>query len=364
MTARLLLYGATGFSGRRLAAALGDLGHRLVLGGRDGAALSALAGQLGVAHRVFGLDRGTTIDHALADIAVVLHAAGPFKDTAAPMIAACLRTGTDYLDLAGEWPVFADALAQDATAQAAGIMLMPGVGFSIVASDCLLALLAARVPDAVKLRLAIPLPHRMSRGSVTTMTGLNDGDVLVRQGGVLRKLRAGALSHDFDFGDVTRRTTAVSWPDVITAPVTTGVPDIEVYMQTGPLGWLTYPLAAATAPLTNGRVAQAALRRSAGWWPKTPPDDVLARAGYVLVAQAVDPWRRTTSLRLHTGDGYSTTTATAAAIARHVLGGDRRDGFQTPARQFGGDFILELGCARLDVPFTPTPDRSRDAAFS
>ena len=37
---------------------------------------------------------------------VVLHAAGPFEQTAAPMLAACLGAGAHYLDLSGEWPGF------------------------------------------------------------------------------------------------------------------------------------------------------------------------------------------------------------------------------------------------------------------
>ena len=81
----------------------------------------------------------------------VLHIAGPFSATSKPMADACLRTGTHYLDITGEIDVF-EALAQrDAEARKAGIMLLPGVGFDIVPSDCLALHLKQRLPDAERI---------------------------------------------------------------------------------------------------------------------------------------------------------------------------------------------------------------------
>jgi saccharopine dehydrogenase (NAD+, L-lysine-forming) len=48
-----------------------------------------------------------------------------------------MRTGTHYLDLAGEVPEYRSLEARDQEARAAGIMLLPGAGFGCVPTDCL-----------------------------------------------------------------------------------------------------------------------------------------------------------------------------------------------------------------------------------
>lgn len=345
MTRRALIYGATGFSGMMLAETLADLGAGLVVAARKAEALAKLTTQLGIEGRVFALQDAAAIDAALADIDVVLNCAGPFRETAMPMLAACLRSGTDYLDLAGEWPVFdlAQSLAGQATT--AGIMLLPGVGFAIAASDCLLALTVREARDSVRLRLAISRPHRIVRGSMLTILHLNDAEVRVRRQGKIVELPAGRLSREFDFGRGNRHAVAVTWPDIYTAEATTGVGTIEAYTEAD---WATQALVvagAAMAPLTQSDWAQPWLRAASAFCPATNP--VTAESGFTLVAEAEDPWRRVTTLRLLTRDGHTVTTATAGAALRRVLNGERTPGFTTPAQLFGPEFILGLGCAEL-----------------
>jgi hypothetical protein len=69
-----------------------------------------------------------------------------------------------------------------------------------------------------------------------------------------------------------------------------------------------------------------------------------------MVAEAVDPWRRTRRVRMRTRDGYTTSVASACEAVRRVLSGAVRPGFETPARVFGARFILETGCAVLEDP--------------
>ena len=83
----------------------------------------------------------------------VLHIAGPFSATSKPMADACLRTGTHYLDITGEIDVFEALAARDMEAKKAGIMLLPGVGFDVVPSDCLALHLKQRMPDATDLKI-------------------------------------------------------------------------------------------------------------------------------------------------------------------------------------------------------------------
>ena len=100
------------------------------------------------------LDAPAALDLALAGVTVVLHCAGPFLRTSRPMGDACLRTGAHYLDITGEFPVFEAIAARDDDARSRGVMLMPGVGFDVVPTDCLAVYLKSRLSSATRLVLA------------------------------------------------------------------------------------------------------------------------------------------------------------------------------------------------------------------
>src|SRR5215208_5450876 len=108
----LLIYGATGYTGELVARRAAAEGLRPILAARQEAAVAALAGELGLAHRAFALDRADAID--LSGVAVVLSCAGPFSETAGPLVAACLRARAHYLDITGEAEVFERVAARDA----------------------------------------------------------------------------------------------------------------------------------------------------------------------------------------------------------------------------------------------------------
>src|ERR1044071_783233 len=133
-----MIYGANGYTGALIAREAVRRGHRPILAGRNAAEVEALARELGGESRVFGLDK---IDITKGGLA--LHCAGPFVLTSAPMVDACLRAGAHYLDITGEIPVFESILERHAEAFARGVTLLPGVGFDVVPTDCLAAMLAA-----------------------------------------------------------------------------------------------------------------------------------------------------------------------------------------------------------------------------
>src|SRR5262245_5789395 len=73
-----LIYGANGYTGGLVARYAVARGHRPVLAGRDAGAVDAVARQLGLPHRAFGLEDPAALDAGLAGARVVLHCAGPF----------------------------------------------------------------------------------------------------------------------------------------------------------------------------------------------------------------------------------------------------------------------------------------------
>lgn len=353
MSGRLLIYGASGYTGRLLAARACRRGLNAVLAGRTRSRLEAVAQATALPYRVFGLEDPTKLDAALFDVEVVLNAAGPFAATARPVVEACLRTGKHYLDVSGELPTFQRLHGYDEPARAAGVMVMPGVGFVVAASDCLAAHVAACMPQARYLRLALSRTGLVSRGSYTTMLGLVREGVSIRREGRLCAVPVGKLERGFDYGEGERVSTAVSWADVFTAYHTTGIAHIEVYMEADTWTRWLYELAACFAEPLRLTPLQKLLELQARAWPEGPSEGRRAAAPRVIVAEAEDRFRRRARALLHTPDGYSFTPLSALAIAERVLAGDFRAGFQTPAGVYGADFVLVLeGVRREDVTRT------------
>jgi short subunit dehydrogenase-like uncharacterized protein len=345
LSAPVMVYGATGFSGRAIAERLCGAGCDVVLAGRSEAGLRAVAQPLGAPFRVFDLRDPAALTLGLAGVAVVVHAAGPYLDTAAPMMEACIRAGVHYLDLSGEWPSF--ALAQNLGSQAAGagVMLMPGVGFWIVGTDCLLAHAARQAPDAVLLRVASSFSPVVSRGTVRTALGLLSGRVIVRRSGAVTSIPAGSLQRTFDYGFGERRSLAMSLPDVITGQQTTGVASIEAYLEAPTLfrwAWQTGALAAEVNGEASVRRMLSPLSRL---WPEQPTAEAQSHAVNSIVVEAVDAWRRTTRFGMQTRDGYSVTVRTTQAVVARVLAGEHPPGFQTPAGVFGAGLLRDMDCA-------------------
>src|SRR5690348_15846181 len=99
---RLLLYGANGYTGRLTAEIAAARRLDVVLAGRNADSLRALGNRLRLPTRVVGLGDASELSRALHDVACVLHMAGPFASTSAPMLNACLATRTNYVDITGE----------------------------------------------------------------------------------------------------------------------------------------------------------------------------------------------------------------------------------------------------------------------
>ena len=101
-----MIYGANGYTGELIARKAVKDGQRPYLAGRDQAKVRPLAEELNLPWRVFDLSKPEAIVAGLEDMSLVLHCAGPFSATCAPMVDACIATSTHYLDITGEIAVF------------------------------------------------------------------------------------------------------------------------------------------------------------------------------------------------------------------------------------------------------------------
>src|SRR5262245_1195930 len=123
-----MIYGANGYTGELIAREAVSRGLKPILAGRTAAKVEQLAASLGLQAHVFDLASAVATSRSVQGMGLVLHCAGPFSATAAPMMAACLATRAHYLDITGEISVFEHARTLDAAARAAGHCCVPGSG--------------------------------------------------------------------------------------------------------------------------------------------------------------------------------------------------------------------------------------------
>jgi short subunit dehydrogenase-like uncharacterized protein len=242
---RILIYGANGYTGELVADAAARRGMKPVLGGRNRDALEVLSQRLKLTRRVFELGDPAEVSRNLDGIDLVLNCAGPFASTCEPLLEACLKQKTHYLDITGEIDVFALCHHAHNRARHEGIVVAPGVGFDVVPTDCVAAMLKQRLPDADELVLAFEAGGGPSPGTArTSIAGLARGGRVRRNGQIVDVPLAWKV-RDFERDGLRRSAMTIPWGDVYTAFVSTGIANIETYMAVSPktiarMKWMRY----------------------------------------------------------------------------------------------------------------------------
>ena len=349
--AEWLLYGANGYTGQLIAEEARRRGLRPVLAGRREAPVRALAERLDCPWRVFRLDDPLALDAALREFRTVVLAAGPFSATSAPVVDACLRTGASYLDITGEIDVFERTLSLGDQARQRASVLLPGVGFDVVPSDCLAASLAAALPHATTLDLAIAsLGSRSSHGTLLTMLeGMPRGSAR-REAGIIRREPLLTRSRSVRFHDGVRDTVAIPWGDVSTAYHSTGIPNIVVWMAVAASARRWAPLVRHVLPVLGWPGVQRVVQRLASRGAAGPDAHTRARARSELWGQVTNAAGQRVEGTLSTPNGYVLTARTAVECAERVAAGALAPGAYTPATAFGPAFITEFPECELRLP--------------
>ena len=353
MEKRFLLYGANGYTGELITRLAVDRGMRPILAGRNRDAIEELAKRHDLEFRVFSLDEREKLDGALQETEMVLHCAGPFSITSRAMVEGCLRNRRHYTDITGEIAVFETIAALDARAKEPGVMVMPGVGFDVVPSDCLAVHLKNRLPTATHLTLAFYGMGRISHGTQATMTMNIGKGGAIRKDGKITPVLAAWRTREIDFGEVTKTAVTIPWGDVSTAFHSTGIPNIEVFTVVPPAALKLMKLSRRLGPLLATKPLQKILQKRipAGG----PSDEERARGKTLLWGEARDASGNRVESRIQTPEAYTLTAHAALNIAQKILDGNFTPGFQTPARAYGPDLILEIkGVTRQDVPAART----------
>jgi len=311
----LMIYGATGYTGRMVAERAKATNLDFIVAGRDAVTLAKLAKQLGVPHRVFALDDPAVIAEGMAGVTVLLNAAGPYHRTAEPLMRAAIVAGVHYLDFAAELDSYRLAEALDAQAQAAGVMLLPGSGGSVAMLGSLAAHTAQRLERPSKISIALRVTGAMSRGSLVSATENITAETLARVDGRLQAVDP--QTRPFDFGAGPVESFQLTLPDLITIERGTGAANIETFVHLAGDGFPEGDLSTL---------------------PDGPNDEQRAASRYQAAVEITGEDGTVARSILETVNGYSFTALAATEAARRVLAGESSPGFQIPAGLFGAGF--------------------------
>jgi short subunit dehydrogenase-like uncharacterized protein len=339
-----MIYGANGYTGHLVAAEARRRGLNPVLAGRRAGPIEKLAAELGLPMRVFGLDDAPAAAGAIGGMTVVANCAGPFAATSAPMINACLTSRAHYLDVTGEIDVFLAAQHRHADARAAGIVICPGVGFDVIPTDCMAAVLKEALPDATHLALAFDAGGPMSPGTARTMVRslrLGQRGGRVRRNGVIEDVPLAHSSRRIDFAGGSATGIAIPWGDLATAWFSTGIPNIETYaavpraaaIASRVLNWVRPLLASAPGQRLLSRLAN----RASG-----PSKEQLRTGRSRLWGEVRNAAGERRIAHLETANGYRLTADGTLMAVQYLLTNAPSGGYYTPSMLLGPRCVEQL----------------------
>lgn len=336
-----LLYGSYGFTGNLIAHEAKERGHNPVLAGRSSEKLIPLAEKLDLDYKVFDLNDEEKISNIIKDFDLVFHSAGPFKYTSTPMVKACLKTGTQYVDITGEIPVFEQNFTYDNLAKEKGIAIISGVGFDVVPTDCLAKYVSEKIVNPTSLELGIAAMSNPSPGTLKTMLEHYNTGQLARRNGELVPLEK-VETRKIQFSDKERLVRPVTWGDLSTAYRTTGIPNITTYFpMPKKFPNLLEMIGVSAEEMSNNKQAKSKVKK---WVEQNihGPDEFKRQAYrcYIWASVKNDDGVEMQAW-LETMESYRL-TAVAGVRSVEKIFDLKPKGAITPALAFGSAFILEI----------------------
>lgn len=340
---QILIYGANGYTGELIVEEAIAKGLKPIVAGRNKAAIAQLAEAKKLAARIFDLDSVDQIAANLKDVAVVIHCAGPFSATAAPMMKACIESQTHYTDITGEISVFELAQELNEQAQRAGVVLCPGVGFDVIPTDCLASQLKQKMPDATHLALGFDSASSMSPGTAkTSVEGLGMGGK-IRQDGEIIQVPLAYKTRQIDYGNgKTKNAVTIPWGDISTAYHSTGIPNIEVYIPISPRGAKRMSRLNWIRPLLGLSFIQNIMKNKIEKKAKGPNQEQRGKLETYLWGEVKNAAGDRISATFKTANGYQLTYLGAIEVARYLLDNKISGGAFTPSKLISNELVERL----------------------
>lgn len=336
--ADIVLFGATGYTGRLTSHALARRGADFAVAGRDRQKLENLAAETGGPDvRVAQVGDVDSLADALGGAKVLITCVGPFVELGDTAVEAALRAGVHYVDSTGEG-VFIDRLIRrDDEAKSRGIAMAPAMGFDEVPADTVATLATDGMREA-SLVLTYALPSTGSRGTLRSALGIATVPAAWLRDGHRRKVPAGAETRWSPMPPPLGPKPAVSFPlsEALLAPLHLDLAGVETYVTTDPIrrALLKVGMPALRLGLATG-VGKKAIETVLDRLPEGPNDAQRAKGRWTILAEARSgpSWRNVTI----TGtDVYGLTAEFLAAGAMHMAAdGYHRTGVVSPVQAVG-----------------------------
>jgi short subunit dehydrogenase-like uncharacterized protein len=335
----IVLYGATGYTGRLVARELAQRGLDHVLSGRDPEKLARLGG----ATKAVALDDDAALRDLLEPARVVINCAGPFTVAGDALVRAAIATGTHYVDSTGEQPFIKMVFDRhSAQAERAGVALVPALGFDYTPGDCIARLTAQGHEPLEELVIAYAVDDfGMSRGTLKSALEMMKGGELVYAAERWQPAPAGVFRASFDFPEPIGRQPVSRLPagEIVTVPHHTRTRKVTALITTrtiapAPLSQLL-PFVMPGVSLTLRTPLRGLLARGVSLLPEGPSEEDRPEARFTIVAEArgQDGTSRRGVVRGKDVYGLTAVTLVAGAELMSAPGFDR-SGALGPAAAF------------------------------
>jgi short subunit dehydrogenase-like uncharacterized protein len=317
---KLLIYGATGFTGSLIVHEAARRGLDFEIAGRTEEKLAVLAAELHVPYHVFSVGDMDGWKKSLEGKTALLNIAGPFSETADQAMEASIKFKVHYFDITAEVDIYRLAESKDGAAKAAGIMLISGAGL-FTTYDPLVVHTANRVKNPVAIRAAFRYSGGFTPGSIASSANIIGAGILVRKNGEIKKLNESA-SAAFDLGNGPEDFSLMPLGAVVLSYKSTGIPDIEEYFK---MALPADAVEGGTLKFEEGN-----LKGALGVERSKILVEVTGQDGTIVRSMADMP------------DGYMPTATSAVEIVSRALNGFYKIGFQSPGSAYGAELITSL----------------------
>jgi short subunit dehydrogenase-like uncharacterized protein len=362
----IVVYGATGYTGRLVAHEVRRRGLDVILAGRDAGKLARLADALGggVPTHAVELEDRSGLRHLLGDARVVIDCAGPFVRFGEPVARAAVETGTHYVDTTGEQPYMRLLRERyDDAARAAEVAVVPAMGFDYVPGDLIAHLVAQGVEPLDELVLAYATKGmRPTRGTTRTALGMAGDGGAVYEDGDWRPAPLRVRRARFPFPEPIGAQAVVRYPsgEILTVPHhvrtrrVTSIITVETLAGTAAAAPLAPVLMPATTLALRSPLS-ALVQKVVDRLPEGPGEAERRAARFWIVAVARGADGRVRRAVVRGADVYGLTAVTVVEGAVRMLAEDYdRAGVLSPATAYDPAGFLDA-LAEHDVTYELEP---------
>ncbi len=355
MAGRIVVFGATGYTGSRIAERLVAAGVEPLLAGRDTARLEALAGRLEGHADVARADslRQNSVFSLVEEGDVLISTVGPFAKYGTAAVRAAIAAGATYLDSTGE-PTFIRKVFEQfgGPAERSGAALLTAQGYDWVPGALAAALaLEDAGPDAVRVDVGYFVRGMSaSAGTKESLIGatldpghrFGDGAISAERGAARVRTFGDGAGQAFSAGGAEHFTLPLAYP---------ALREVNTYIGAGPFSRGVQAVSVATTlaqriPFSRA-VMQAAAERAVAALPDR--SDTPATSRVIATAHDKDGGEIGRTV-LDGPDPYDFTASFMAWAARRAAGeGVEGTGALSPVLAYGGLAGLHAGCAAAGI---------------